>query len=151
MHEGNILLVACVTRVFIAFDYRAAFGKELYLIIRIANPGRNVNDEHIVTHTNDTLGSLRRQILRKIKANESNVKLDLFLNGESLELADDRKILSEIPLRYKMVCMNNVSPISERNVDTQYVTNRNALRLGVVCETESSKQQHAKLPGQQFR
>lgn len=67
-----------------------------------------MNEEHIVTHTNDTLGSLRRQILRKIKANESNVKLDLFLNGESLELTDDRKVLSQIPLRYKMVCIDSI-------------------------------------------
>ncbi|XP_076235119.1 ubiquitin carboxyl-terminal hydrolase-like faf [Calliopsis andreniformis] len=92
--------------------HRAACGKELYLIIRIANPGRNATEEHIVTHTNDTLGSLRRQILRKIKANEPNVKLDLFLNGESLELTDDRKVLSQIPLRYKMVLSAKLSQVN---------------------------------------
>lgn len=89
------------------FDYRAARGKYLSLIIRFVNPGRNVDDIDVFTHSNDTLGSLRRQILRRIKANGSNVKLDLFLNGESLEPTDDRKLLSQTPLRDKMVCINN--------------------------------------------
>lgn len=85
------------------FDYRAARGKHLSLIIRFANPGRNVDDIDIFTHSNDTLASLRRQILRRIKASGTNVKLDLFINGESLEQPDDRKLLSQIPLRDKMV------------------------------------------------
>lgn len=62
-----------------------------------------MDDIEIFTHSNDTLGSLRRQILRRIKANGSNVKLDLFLNGEPLESTDDRKLLSQTPLRDKMV------------------------------------------------
>lgn len=91
---------------YILFNYRAARGKHLSLIIRFANPGRSVDEIDIFTHSNDTLGSLRRQILRKIKANASNVKLDLFLNGEPLEPTDDRKLLSQTPLRDKMVCFN---------------------------------------------
>lgn len=82
---------------------RAARGKHLGLIIRFANPGRNVDDIEVFTHTNDTLASLRRTILRKIKASGANIKLDLFINGESLEQTDDRKLLSQIPLRDKMV------------------------------------------------
>lgn len=73
------------------------------LVIRFANPARNVDDIEVFTHTNDTLASLRRQILRRIKASGTNVKVDLFINGESLEQADDRKLLSQIPLRDKMV------------------------------------------------
>lgn len=57
----------------------------------------------IFTHSNDTLASLRRQILRRIKASGANVKLDLFINGELLDAVDDRKQLSQIPLRDKMV------------------------------------------------
>lgn len=34
------------------------------------------------------------------------MKLDLFINGESLEQSDDRKLLSQIPLRDKMVSIN---------------------------------------------
>lgn len=87
-------------------DCRAARGKHLSLVIRFANPGRNVDDIDIFTHSNDTLASLRRQILRRIKAAGTNVKLDLFINGESLEQSDDRKLLSQIPLRDKMVSID---------------------------------------------
>ena len=81
------------------------------LIIRFANPARNVDDIEILTHTNDTLASLRRQILRRIKASGTNVKLDLFINGEALEPADDRKLLSQIPLRDKMVRLSLIEII----------------------------------------
>ena len=57
----------------------------------------------IFTHSNDTLASLRRQVLRRIKASGANLKLELFINGELLDPADDRKLLSQIPLRDKMV------------------------------------------------
>lgn len=87
-------------------NYRAARGKHLSLVIRFASPGRNVDDIDIFTHSNDTLASLRRQILRRIKASGTNVKLDLFINGDSLEQSDDRKLLSQIPLRDKMVNIN---------------------------------------------
>jgi ubiquitin carboxyl-terminal hydrolase 9/24 len=84
--------------------YRAARGKHLSLIIRLANnPARNYDDIEIFTHTNDTLASLRRQLLRRFKANGPNIKLDIFTNGDSIEQADDRKLLSQIPLRDKMV------------------------------------------------
>jgi ubiquitin carboxyl-terminal hydrolase 9/24 len=47
----------------------------------------------IFTHTNETLGAVRRQILQRLKGNPSNVKLELFLNGDLIDPADDRKIL----------------------------------------------------------
>lgn len=96
-------------------DYRAARGKHLSLVIRFANPGRNVDDIDIFTHSNDTLASLRRQILRRIKATGTNVKLDLFINGESLEQSDDRKLLSQIPLRDKMVSINGQNSCSDND------------------------------------
>ncbi|XP_001604458.2 probable ubiquitin carboxyl-terminal hydrolase FAF-X isoform X1 [Nasonia vitripennis] len=89
--------------------HRAARGKHLSLVIRFANPARNVDDIEVFTHTNDTLASLRRQILRRIKASGTNVKVDLFINGESLEQADDRKLLSQIPLRDKMLLSAKLS------------------------------------------
>ncbi|XP_012278998.1 probable ubiquitin carboxyl-terminal hydrolase FAF-X [Orussus abietinus] len=92
--------------------HRAARGKYLCLVIRFASPGRNADDLDVFTHSNDTLASLRRQILRRIKANGSNVKLDLFINGESLEPADDRKLLSQIPLRDKMLLSAKLSQVS---------------------------------------
>ena len=92
--------------------HRAARGKNLALIIRFVNPGRSADDVDILTHSNDTLASLRRQILRKIKASGSNVKLDLFNNGEPLEQADDRKLLSQIPLRDKSTLSAKLSQVN---------------------------------------
>ncbi|XP_012528213.1 probable ubiquitin carboxyl-terminal hydrolase FAF-X isoform X2 [Monomorium pharaonis] len=92
--------------------HRAARGKHLSLVIRFASPGRNVDDIDIFTHSNDTLASLRRQILRRIKASGTNVKLDLFINGESLEQSDDRKLLSQIPLRDKMLLSAKLSQVN---------------------------------------
>ncbi|PSN47507.1 putative ubiquitin carboxyl-terminal hydrolase FAF-X [Blattella germanica] len=83
--------------------HRACRGKHLALLVRFSNPGRAVDDVDIFTHSNDTLASLRRQVLRRIKATGANVKLDLFINGELLDPADDRKLLSQIPLRDKML------------------------------------------------
>ncbi|XP_066599991.1 ubiquitin carboxyl-terminal hydrolase 9X [Prorops nasuta] len=93
--------------------HRAARGKHLSLIIRFANPGRNnVDDMEISTHSNDTLASLRRQILRRLKVSGVNVKLDLFVNGEALDPSDDRKRLSQIPLRDKMFLSAKCSQIN---------------------------------------
>ncbi|XP_015113730.1 probable ubiquitin carboxyl-terminal hydrolase FAF-X isoform X2 [Diachasma alloeum] len=92
--------------------HRAARGKHMSLVIRFVNPGRSIDDIEVYTHSNDTLASLRRQILRRIKASGTNVKLDLFINGESLEQADDRKLLSQIPLRDKMLLSAKLSQIN---------------------------------------
>ncbi|CAG5097169.1 Similar to Usp9x: Probable ubiquitin carboxyl-terminal hydrolase FAF-X (Mus musculus) [Cotesia congregata] len=89
--------------------HRAARGKHMSLILRLVSPGRNIDDIDVYTHSNDTLASLRRQILRRTKANGTNVKLDLYINGESLDQADDRKLLSQIPLRDKMLLSAKLS------------------------------------------
>lgn len=82
---------------------RSCRGKHLNLIVRFSTPGRQSEDVDVFTHSNDTLISLRRQVLRRIKASGVNVKLDLFVNGEPLDPADDHKLLSQIPLRNKAV------------------------------------------------
>lgn len=82
---------------------RAHRGKHLVLTIRFPNQGRHVEDIDIWTHSNDTLGSVRRQILTRVKANNVNMKVDLFVNGELLDPADDKKLMSQLPLRDKML------------------------------------------------
>ncbi|XP_026291782.1 probable ubiquitin carboxyl-terminal hydrolase FAF-X isoform X3 [Frankliniella occidentalis] len=82
---------------------RSCRGKHLTLIVRFSTPGRQSEDVEVFTHSNDTLVSLRRQVLRRIKASGVNVKLDLFVNGEPLDPAEDHKLLSQIPLRNKGV------------------------------------------------
>lgn len=72
------------------------------LIIRFSNPNRPVEDLEVVTHSNDTLVSIRRAILRRIKP-LVQYKLELFINGEALDTGDDRKLLSQIPIRDRTV------------------------------------------------
>lgn len=44
---------------------RAQRGKQLSLTIRFSNQGRSFDDTEVWTHANDTLGSVRRQILTR--------------------------------------------------------------------------------------
>lgn len=44
---------------------RAQRGKQLSLTIRFSNQGRSFDDTDVWTHANDTLGSVRRQILTR--------------------------------------------------------------------------------------
>ncbi|CAL1289008.1 unnamed protein product [Larinioides sclopetarius] len=82
---------------------RAHRGKQLSLTIRFSNQGRSFDDTEVWTHMNDTLGAVRRQILTRVKANNVNMKVDLFVNGELLDPADDKKLVSQLPLRDKMI------------------------------------------------
>nr|CAD7589819.1 unnamed protein product [Timema genevievae] len=92
--------------------HRACCGKHLTLVVRFSNPGRTVDDLDMFTHSNDTLASLRRQVLRRIKATGANVKLDLLINGELLFPVEDRKLLSQIPLRDKMLLTAKLSQVN---------------------------------------
>lgn len=67
--------------------------------VRFSMPGRQADELELLTHSNDTIGSIRRQVLRRIKAAGSNVKLDLFINGDVLDPGEDRKLLSQLPHR----------------------------------------------------
>ena len=41
--------------------------------------------------------------LFRVKANNSNLKVDLYINGELLDQADDRKLISQLAIRDKTV------------------------------------------------
>ncbi|XP_066261614.1 ubiquitin carboxyl-terminal hydrolase 9X [Euwallacea similis] len=96
--------------------HRACYGKHLALIVRFSNINRQVEDMEFHTHTNDTLLSLRRAILRRLKTS-IHCKLELFLNGEPLETTDDRKLLSQIPLRDKTIVSAKVTQVNS-NVES---------------------------------
>ena len=83
--------------------YRAARGKQLSLTVRYPNSGHKVDDMDIWIHDNETLASLRRMIYLKLKANPLNIKLELFVGQEMLDVCDDRKILSLLPIRDKSI------------------------------------------------
>ncbi|KAL0281150.1 UNVERIFIED_CONTAM: hypothetical protein PYX00_002224 [Menopon gallinae] len=85
--------------------HRACRGENISLIIRFSHPQRALDDIEINTHANETLASLSRTILRRIKAGAA-VKVELIVNGESREpvvLTDDRKLLSELHIRDNMI------------------------------------------------
>lgn len=85
---------------------RASQGKHISMIIRFANTGRQLEDAEIVVHGNLTVGCMRKQILRKVKGFAANLKVELYANGEMLDPADDRRLISEIPaIKDKMVSL----------------------------------------------
>lgn len=78
------------------------------LIVRFPNQGRQVDDIDIWTHSNDTVGAIRRMIRHRVKAG-SNIKVDLYVNGEMLDPSEDKKLISQVPLRDKMVSVIDLS------------------------------------------
>ena len=88
---------------FILYHFRACRGRLVTLFIRFPNQGRQVEDLDIWSHTNDTLGSVRRQILNRVKVSSSSIKVDLYVNGELLDPSEDKKLISQIPLRDRTV------------------------------------------------
>ncbi|CDQ82513.1 unnamed protein product [Oncorhynchus mykiss] len=82
---------------------RAFRGKHITLIVRFPNQGRQVDDLDIWSHTNDTIGSVRRGILTRIKANATHTKIELFIGGEVVDPADDRKLIGQLNLKDKTV------------------------------------------------
>lgn len=96
--RGNVKFLLC-------FLYRAFRGKHITLIIRFPNQGRQVDDLDIWSHTNDTIGSVRRNILNRIKANAAHTKIELFIGGEVVDPADDRKLIGQLNLKDKTVSL----------------------------------------------
>ncbi|TKC35683.1 hypothetical protein EI555_015952 [Monodon monoceros] len=82
---------------------RAFRGKHLSFIVRFPNQGRQVDDLDVWSHTNDTIGSVRRCILNRIKANVAHTKIELFVGGELIDPADDRKLIGQLNLKDKSI------------------------------------------------
>ena len=89
--------------------YRAARGKQLSLTVRYPNSGHKVDDMDFWIHDNETLASLRRMIYLKLKANPLNIKLELFVGPDLLDVADDRKILSLLQIRDKTIITASIT------------------------------------------
>ncbi|KAL1764552.1 putative ubiquitin carboxyl-terminal hydrolase FAF-X, partial [Sigmodon hispidus] len=76
-------------------------GKHLSLTVRFSNQGRQIDDLDIPSHTNDTVGSVRRCILNHINANVAHTKVELFVGGELVDSEDDKKLVEQLNLRDK--------------------------------------------------
>lgn len=66
----------------------------------------------IWSHTNDTVGSVRRCIISRIKANVAHTKIELFVGGELIDSEDDRKLIGQLNLKDKSVstCNFQIAP-----------------------------------------
>uniref|UniRef100_A0A8C4PQ71 USP domain-containing protein n=1 Tax=Equus asinus asinus TaxID=83772 RepID=A0A8C4PQ71_EQUAS len=91
---------------------RAFRGKHLSLIVRFPNHGRQVDDLDIWSHTNDTVGSVRRCILNRVKANVNHTKIELFVGGELIDSEDDRKLIGQLNLKDRSVITAKLTQIS---------------------------------------
>ncbi|CAB1329046.1 unnamed protein product, partial [Coregonus sp. 'balchen'] len=74
--------------------------------------GRQVDDLDIWSHTNDTIGSVRRGILTRIKANATHTKIELFIGGEVIDPADDRKLIGQLNLKDKALITAKLTQVS---------------------------------------
>ena len=104
-------------------------GKHFTLTVRFPNQGRQPEDLEIWTHSNETLATVRRHILNRIKggnvtsvpattavnptmiqqqagsgaSQQAGLKLDLYLNNELIEPSEGSRLVAELPLRDKTV------------------------------------------------
>uniref|UniRef100_A0AAR2LFU1 ubiquitinyl hydrolase 1 n=1 Tax=Pygocentrus nattereri TaxID=42514 RepID=A0AAR2LFU1_PYGNA len=91
---------------------RSFRGKHITLIVRFPNQGRQVDDLDIWSHTNDTIGSVRRCILNRIKANSAHTKIELFIGGDIVDPADDRKLIGQLNLKDKTLITAKLTQVS---------------------------------------
>nr|XP_055233185.1 probable ubiquitin carboxyl-terminal hydrolase FAF-Y isoform X6 [Gorilla gorilla gorilla] len=91
---------------------RAFRGKHLSLIVRFPNQGRQVDELDIWSHTNDTIGSVRRCIVNRIKANVAYTKIELFVGGELIDSEDDRKLIGQLNLKDKSLITAKLTQIN---------------------------------------
>ena len=99
----------------------------MMLVFRLSSQGRQVDDIEIWTHTNDTLGSVRRQIMQRLKANPASAKLELFLNGDVIDTVDDRKILLHLPLRDKTLLNGKLTQINGNQASHSHIRHNKSL------------------------
>ncbi|XP_031516941.1 probable ubiquitin carboxyl-terminal hydrolase FAF-Y isoform X7 [Papio anubis] len=91
---------------------RAFRGKHLSLIVRFPNQSRQVDELDIWSHTNDTVGSVRRCIVNRIKVNVAHTKIELFVGGELIDSEDDRKLIGQLNLKDKSLITAKLTQIN---------------------------------------
>ncbi|XP_051782099.1 probable ubiquitin carboxyl-terminal hydrolase FAF-X [Erpetoichthys calabaricus] len=97
---------------------RAFRGKHITLTVHFPNQHCQIDDLDVWSHTNDTIGSVRRFILNRIKANTTHTTIDLFIGGELIDSMDDNKLIGQLNIKdktlvtAKLVHMNSAMPSS---------------------------------------
>ncbi|CAB4035298.1 probable ubiquitin carboxyl-terminal hydrolase FAF-X, partial [Paramuricea clavata] len=111
IHEAALRIVRCLTvlREYIAEcddDYgeerlilphgRAYYGKHITLIIRTVAQGRQTEDFELWSHLNETIATVRRHILQKMRTVFPQVsKIDLYVGGDLLSPVDDKRLIGK--------------------------------------------------------
>ena len=81
-------------------------------MVRFQIQNRQNEDIELLSHINETVGSLRRQIYFKSKISPQSNKIDLIINNECVECVDDNKVLGDYNLKEKMFIIARVSQTS---------------------------------------
>ena len=89
--------------------FRSARGKQMSISVRFPNSGHKVEDMEFWIHDNETLATIRRMVYQKLKASPMNIKLELFVGQEILDVADDRNILALLPIKDKCIITAKLS------------------------------------------
>ena len=92
---------------------RSARGRPLTFIIKptLAH-NRSVEDFEVFSHSNDTVGSVRRQILSRMMqmhSHQQTISIDIGVNGELLPGEEDFRQVVTVPLKDKSIINVKVS------------------------------------------
>ncbi|KAM6149271.1 ubiquitin carboxyl-terminal hydrolase 9X-like [Rhynchocyon petersi] len=130
---------------------RAFSGKDLSFIVRFSNQGTQMDDFAIWSHTNDSLGSVRRCILNRIKANIAHTQIELFVSGKLIGCEEDRKLIGQLNLKDKSLITARLVQISASmpsNAESSFdSTTGSAGTYFSHCSDVSSPEVESCLPG----
>uniref|UniRef100_A0A2M4DNF9 ubiquitinyl hydrolase 1 n=1 Tax=Anopheles darlingi TaxID=43151 RepID=A0A2M4DNF9_ANODA len=90
-------------------------GRHIELLIKFQTPGRQLDDVEVLSHSNETMHSLKRNILRRIKALKANeIRVDLYDNvtGELVMVPDEQQTLAFYGIRDKMSLSAKLTPVT---------------------------------------
>lgn len=92
---------------------RAHRGKHVTLYVRFNHPGRPIDDVEIVSHVNEMVSTLKRNLLKKIKGTSvNNIKIDFcYSGGELIDIADDRNPIGQYMFRDKTMLTAKLTQI----------------------------------------
>lgn len=92
---------------------RAHRGKHVTLYVRFNHPGRPIDDVEIVSHVNEMVSTLKRNLLKKIKGTSvNNIKIDFcYSSGELIDIADDRNPIGQYMFRDKTMLTAKLTQI----------------------------------------
>ncbi|XP_065644318.1 ubiquitin carboxyl-terminal hydrolase 9X isoform X4 [Hydra vulgaris] len=88
----------CIERAIPAHE-RSARGKQICLYVRFPQQNRQIDDFEVWSHSNESIASLRRRIYVRLKNIVQAIKLDICYNNDVLNPTDDRKLISDLPIK----------------------------------------------------